>query len=308
MLTYVGFGGVWGVGYVGMAKTILLYVSVGFCGFMAMRLQGGFSSFRSLLAADRYFSLFARGLALDMGAGFSLLVGVLTTQSYIQALISARSLRASRTGLLASALLIPFIGVAGIFIGMYMKLHYPNIVPGAALPLFVMRHLHPLLGGGVLAALLAGVIGSGAGVALGLTSMLCNDIYRIYIDKNASDKRGLLASRGILTGVLVCSVILSTGNLGSMILGWSFLSMGLRGAVAFGPLCAAIFLKGRIPAQYALAAMFAGPLFILIGKFILPPALDPLFIGIAINIAVLCVGYGVFRHRREKTARTLLRP
>jgi SSS family solute:Na+ symporter len=297
MLAYVVFGGVWGIGYVGVAKTILLYVSVGICGVTAIGLQGGVAVFRSLLPAERYFNLFARGFAVDMGAGLSLLVGVLTTQSYIQALISARSLRASRTGILLSAALIPFVGIAGIFVGMYMKLNYPDISSGSALPLFIMRHLHPLAGGVILATLLVGVIGTGSGMALGLSSMLCNDIYRVYINKNASDKRNLLMSRLVIAAILACAVSFSTGNLGSLILGWSFLSMGLRGAVAFGPLCTAIFLKGRIPDRFVLAAMIAGPVFVMVGKFALPSGIDPLFPGMAANILILCAGYAIGKRR-----------
>ncbi|MDR1874965.1 MAG: sodium:solute symporter family protein [Synergistaceae bacterium] len=300
MLAYVVFGGVWGVGYVGVAKTLLLYVSVAVCGVTAVRLQGGISVFRALLPADRYFNLFARGFAVDMGAGLSLVVGVLTTQSYIQALISARSLRASRAGILASALLIPFVGVAGIFVGMYMKLNFPDIAPGSALPLFIMRHLPPLAGGVALATLLVGVIGTGAGMALGLSSMIGNDIYGVYINKNASDRRNLLMSRLIIVMILACAVLFSTGNLGSLILGWSFLSMGLRGAVAFGPLCAAIFLKNRISAECAIAAMVAGPLFVLAGKFALP-AVDPLFPGMAANIVVLGIGLAMKKPGTSET-------
>ncbi|GHV38975.1 hypothetical protein FACS1894187_18420 [Synergistales bacterium] len=63
--------------------------------------------------------------------------------------------------------------------------------------------------------------------------------------------------------------------------------MGLRGAVAFGPLCAALFFKGRIQGKFAIAAMVAGPLFVLLGKFFLPASIDPLFPGMAANILVL---------------------
>ncbi|GHS97271.1 sodium:solute symporter [Synergistales bacterium] len=287
MLAYVVFGGVWGAGYVGVAKTILLYVSVGICGLVAFNMEGGLAAFRAALPASRYFNLFARGFAVDLGAGLSLLVGVLTTQSYIQALISARTLKVSRAGVLTSALLIPFIGIAGIFVGMYMKLHYPDISSASALPLFTMRYLHPLFGGFVLATLLVGVVGTGSGVALGLSSMICGDIYKIYINKNATDERSLIMSRGVIVTILVCAGLVSGGNMGSMILSWSFLSMGLRGAVAFGPLCAAIFFKGRISGEFAIAAMVAGPLFVLLGKFFLPSSIDPLFPGVAANIIVL---------------------
>lgn len=291
MLCYVVFGGVWGAGYVGIAKTILLNVAVGGCGFLALTLQGGLTAFTTALPQAQYFNLFARGIAVDGGAGLSLVLGILTTQAYIQAMMSARTLRLSRAGTLISALLIPAVGVGGIFVGLYMKLNRPEIAAGMALPLFVVENMPPLLAGMILATLLVALVGTGAGVSLGLSTMISNDIYQVFINKSAGDKRKLLVSRAIIVFVLIAAALFSTGNIGSLILGWSFLSMGLRGAVAFGPLCTALFLPGRIPPKYALLSMIVGPAFVLIGKFTLPPTIDPLFPGVAANLLVLSTGF-----------------
>jgi SSS family solute:Na+ symporter len=289
-VSYVAFGGVWGAGYVGIVKTVLLCSAVGVCGLLAIKLQGNVAAFRALLDERRYFNLFARGLATDLGAGLSLVLGLLTTQSYIQAMISARSLVSSRAGVVASAAVIPIVGVGGIFVGMYMKLNRPDILPAFALPLFILEHVSPFFGGVFLATLLITVVGTAGGVALGLGSMFCNDIYGVYINRAAGEKRRLGVSRGVILFILSAAAVFSSGNLGSTILDWSFLSMGLRGAVAFGPLCCALFLQGRIPANFVLASMIAGPLLVVLAKFALPPAIDPMFLGMAGNIAVLAVG------------------
>ena len=47
MLAYVLFGGSLGAGYVGIVKTILMYVSVGACGILAVAVSGGFGTFWS---------------------------------------------------------------------------------------------------------------------------------------------------------------------------------------------------------------------------------------------------------------------
>ncbi|MFQ8760119.1 MAG: hypothetical protein ACLSAF_12550 [Intestinimonas sp.] len=47
-----------------------------------------------------------------------------STQTYAQAIWSARSDSAARKGALLSALLIPPIGIACILIGLYMRAHY----------------------------------------------------------------------------------------------------------------------------------------------------------------------------------------
>lgn len=179
-----------------------------------------------------------------------------------------------------------------------MKLNYPNIVPGTALPLFIMEKLPPLMGGIVLATLLVALVGTSAGVSLGLSSMFCNDIYKVYINKSADDKKTLFVSRVVIVVILAAAALFSSGNMGSLILGWSFLSMGLRGSVAFGPLCAALFLPGKIPGRYAFASMIVGPALVILGKFTLPAAIDPLFPGVLGNLAVLAVGL-IAGHRQN---------
>ncbi|MGL5328077.1 MAG: sodium:solute symporter family protein [Peptostreptococcaceae bacterium] len=302
MAFYVIFGGVWGAGLVGIVKTLLLYITVIVCGFMALNLSGGIDGISATLPADQYFSLFARGTFVDLGAGISLVLGVLTTQAYIQAVISAKNLKVSKQGAVLSALLIPIIGIAGILVGMYMKMNYPDIDPGSALPTFVMNYLPPLVAGGIMATLLVALVGTGAGIALGLSSMICNDIYKVYFNKNANDKALLKASRVIIILILACAALFTTGNLGSLILGWSFMSMGLRGSVAFAPLVCALFMPGKIDKKCALAAMVAGPVFVLVGKVCLPSNIDSLFPGVAASVLMMIIGYFVQKSKIKSEA------
>jgi SSS family solute:Na+ symporter len=174
----------------------------------------------------------------------------------------------------------------------------PDIVPAFALPVFILEHVPPFFGGVFLATLLVTAVGTAGGVALGLGSMFCNDIYGVYINRAADEKRRLGVSRGVILSILSAAAVFSSGNMGSTILDWSFLSMGLRGAVAFVPLCCALFLPGRIPANFVLASMIAGPLLVVLAKFTLPPAIDPMFLGMAGNMAVIAAGMATKRRRR----------
>ena len=297
MLAYVIFGGVWGAGLVGIVKTILIYCTVIVCGVIAINLGGGISSFKAALPDAQYFNLIARGPFVDLGAGISLILGVTTTQAYIQAIISAKSLKISKAGALVSALLIPVIGVAGIFVGMYMRINHPYLSPAAAFPTFIMQNTPPIFAGIIMATLLVTLVGTGAGMSLGLSSMICNDIYKVYFNKNASDKTLLKAARIVIALILGAAALFTTGNLGSLILGWSFMSMGLRGAVAFAPLCCSMFLPGRINKKFALTAFIIGPILVLVGKFTLPSFIDPLFLGVGVSILIMLVGY--FTNRKQ---------
>lgn len=297
MAFYVIFGGTLGAGYVGIAKTIIMYISVGICGVMAVIMAGGIGTFLNspVLPHGQYFNIFARGISVDLGAGLSLVLGILTTQAYIQAVVSAKTLKLSRIGLLTSAALIPLIGIAGIFVGMYMKLYYPTIEARMALPLFILDKMPPLVAGAMLATLLVALVGTGAGLALGISTVFYQDLFKIYSKKNFSDDKALVVTRVAIVAILTFAALMSIGDTGGMILSWSFMSMGLRGSVAFGPLCAAILFSGKIPNQYAIISMIVGPFFTLVGKFILLKSIDPLFLGIACSLLVLLMGYFVGR-------------
>ena len=52
----------------------------------------------------------------------------------------------------------------------------------------------------------------------------------------------------------------------------------------------AVYAGESSPPRYAMAAMIAGPIFTLVGKFILPATIDSLFLGIAATIVITAAG------------------
>lgn len=227
-----------------------------------------------------------------MGAALSLLLGVLTTQTYAQAVLSAKSDGAGRTGALVSAILIPPIGIGGILVGLYMRAHealYPGVTAKTALTTFVTAHMPPVLAGIVLGTLFIASVGTGAGLALGIATMLNNDVV-----KRLTNKWDSLIEKGLLEKVWIVAVMavacaLSCGPLGDMILQFAFMSMGLRAAVVFCPLCGALFLKGRIPPKFAMCSIVTGPLVVLVGNLVKTP-FDPLILGILVCMGIMIAG------------------
>lgn len=291
MALYVIFGGVWGTGLVGMAKLILIYVAMITGGFMAWLGGGGWAGYLASLPLYPYFSLFGRGFWQDFTSGFSLIIGVLSTQTYIQAVASGKSLLHARLGPILSAILIPPIGLAGILVGLYMRIHFPDIDPAAALPLFILTHINPWLGGIILATLLTAIVGTGAGLTLGISTILVKDVYKPYIDKKAGDVILLKASRLMILAVLALTLLFITGNIKSLVLKWSFMSMGLRGVTVFLPLYVALFGRGRVNRKAAVISMVLAPISVLVGKFFLPANLDPLLLGVLVSFFIIGYGY-----------------
>ena len=300
MGSYVLFGGARGAGIVGMVKTVLLYGATLACGIVAVSKAGGFASFGAL-PQQQYFNLFARGLWTDGGAGASLIFGVLTTQAYILPILSAKDGKTGKRGAVLGGVLAICIGICGIFVGLFMRLYAPNTPTASVLPRFILMCLPEFLGGLVLGTLLVTLVGTGAGLALGISSMVTYDIYLPHIRPKAKDTEQLWVCRGIIALILGLSAVLACGEMGSLILSWSFLSMGLRGAVAFVPVCFCLFCPGKLPKAFAAASMAAGPLLVLVGKYGFPSAVDPLFYGMAGSCVLCCAGILWERYVNQKT-------
>ncbi|MCL1975278.1 MAG: sodium:solute symporter family protein [Firmicutes bacterium] len=290
MLCYVVFGGVLGTGVLGIVKLLLLYLAVIVSGALVLKLCGGFSFIFNALPHEEYFNLFARGIGVDAGAGLSLLLGVLSTQIYIQAVLTGLNNTKARQGALLSALIIPPVGAGGILIGQYMRLTQPDLNPALAFPHFIIEKLPPVLGGVVLATLLITVTGTGAGLALGFATTLTNNIYLQFFNKEHSGVKTLRVMRLLIVLALIVAVIFTLGNLKSVILAWGFLSMALRGAVLFVPMCAALFLRKRVKKQFIVASSVLGLAAVIVGKFMLRGDIDPLFYGIAVSAFTVILG------------------
>lgn len=295
MAVYVVFGGIRGSGVLGIAKMILIYLAAAVAGITALRLSGGFGTFLRQLPRERYFDLFSRGIGVDLGAGLSVTLGVLSTQTYVQAVLSAGSGRSSRRGALLSAAVIPPVGFLGILVGYHMRLAFPDLPASQAFPRFLLEYLPPVWAGMFLAALLVAILGTGAGMALGFGRIVVNDIYKRYLDPRADGARQLLAARLTILAVLALSAFLTLGSLGDTILSFGFLSMGLRAAVLLIPMTTALFLPGRMEHGWAVGSSAAGLAAVLISKRLGLP-LDPLVPGIA--AAVVVAGTGLIAGRR----------
>ena len=301
MILYIAFGGVKGSGFVGILKMLLLYVSVLSIGILVLYLCGGLSGFTENVSKIenpqnvQFYNIFARGISVDLGACLSLVLGVITTQSYAQAIIMAEGEKQAVKGAVISAVLVPPIGIGGILVGLYMRYAHPEITSKIALTYFVTEYMPPLLGGIVLGALFITVIGTGAGLALGIASVMKKDVLPIIKSKEKSYSK--LTENKLTIVVLLLACVLSMGPIGDTILNFSFMSMGLRGAAVFVPLCFAMFLSGRCSNRYAGISIILGPLTVLLFNLWKVLPFDPLFAGVLISGIIMIIG--LFKNNKK---------
>ena len=299
MILYVIFGGTKGAGIIGIVKMLLIYGTMIVSAVMILGMVGGLGAFTKMVAqipnpdGIRFTYIFSRGVGTDIGACLSVLLGVTTTQTYAQGVLSGRRDQDGVRGALISAFLTPPIGVGGILVGLYMRANaglYTGLTAKTALTTFVCAHMPPLVAGIVLGVLFITVVGTGAGIVLGISTTLTNDILTQLIPRLNTERTKRVLSKGMITLVLALAGFLACGSLGDIILQFTFMSMGLRGAVVFLPLACALWLPGRISSRYAMAAVVTGPMVVLLFGLWKVLPFDPLFAGVAISAVIMAMG------------------
>jgi len=331
MAVYVIFGGVWGAGFGGIAKLIFIYISCIIGGIIVYVKSDGFGGLLPKMvenmsgtplgaanqmynyddASFHYENVVARGALKDVGNGLSVALGIICTQTYAQGIWSGKSHRASISGTLLSAIIMPPVCVLCMIIGFFMRANYitseevnaitkmgESLPQGLevierssqAFPMFVKNKMPDFIGGIALGTLLITVVGGGAGLSLGVATILHRDIIS-KIFKIKDPKKSLILIRLIILVILIAAAIIADLMPGTLINDYGFLSMGLRGTVVLLPLTASLFLKNKINRKLCLASIIVGPLSVLVSKFAFKVSFDPLFVGIGICLIFFIIGY-----------------
>jgi len=284
---FIFFGGLKSFGALGKAKIALLYLVMTSCA--AATFSGGGFKALTALPFNPYLNPFGRGAAKDLAALTSLIVGVFTTQIYIQALFAAADERAARQGAFLSALLMPPLGLLGVQVGLTLKATQVVVDPSQALPLFIIERFHPLLGGILWSGLFITVVGCAAGLILGVATNIVRDLLLPLLSREPSERHALITSRVVVAAIVTLAAFLGARGEGSMILQWSYLSMGLRGAGTFFPFIAGILMPGRLSSRWALTASLAG-LATLFAAPVLRFPTEPLFAGLLVSGILTLIG------------------
>lgn len=287
----VFFGGMQGAGLSGMLKVGIIYVTLCAAGFTAFSSLKEMPDFTMIFPSHPWFSLFGRGGWVGCGNLLSLIVGVICTQTYVQAIYAARDARTAAVGTFAAALVTIPVGLPSVAIGMFMHAAYPGMPPIDALPVYMMQHMPAWLGGIGLAGLLLSVIGAIAGLALGIGTMVSRDIFHGLL--GIEYQRLLWINRITILLVTCCAIVMAIGNLQSLVLEWNYLSMALRGAGIFLPLTTAVFWPGKLTPAWAIGSMGLSTLAAVICPYVLPMYINPLFVGLAVSALVVVLGITV---------------
>ena len=286
---FVFLGGISGSGMAGIIKIILIFASIFVGGVLAYGKLGGSAGLTAALPAHPWFSLFGRGVEDGLFSLCSMIVGVISTQTYVQALFSAKDSKTAAVGCVTAACIVIPVGLPSVMIGMFMHINHPEINSIDALPLYLSTYLPDWLGGIGLAALLLSALGSIAGLALGIGTMISRDIIS-KLWRSATAVNLLWASRFSVLLAAAAAIVFVFFHLDSSVLEWNYLSMALRGSGIFLPLTFCVFCPHRVRASMGVAAMGAGIFAALFWKHISPWQINSLFPALVYNLIFLAVG------------------
>lgn len=285
---YVSFGGMKSAGVGGIIKMIIIWVSLCLAGFSAFTML---HTQPDLIDAfpPHMFSLFGMGHAAALANLLSLIVGILCTQTYIQAIFSASDPRTASIGAFAAALVTIPVGLPCAIIGMYMHVMSPDTLPILVLPTYLLQYEPVWLGGIAMGGIMLSLIGSIAGLSLGIGTMVSHDILSdlLHIKDGASLLR---LNRFVVIGVLFLAAVIAILNEGSQILFWNYMSMALRGGGVFLPLSVAVFFPGSLHKGWVIASIVFSTCAAIVAT-VIPSPVKPLFVGLAVSLIMLVPGY-----------------
>lgn len=290
ILLFVLFGGIFATSLGGLLKIALILGSLILSGAIAVTALGGFSGMKASFPADPFFNMFPNGVGKGTATGLGLALGVLVTQVYIQAVLSAKDAKAARNGAILSAIFTCPVGLFGVAVGLYMNKFFPDIMPSQAFPLFMTNTFHPIVAGIFIGGLMLAALGSNAGLTFGVSTMLSRDVYK-RLRKSTTDKEMLLVLRILIIIVASLSGVFAITSLGEMIQTFVFLSFGLRTCVFLVPMLFALFYKGKMSHAAGMASVLVGPLVNIIWNLTptLKSTLDPIYAGLIAGLAAFII-------------------
>lgn len=252
IILYTWLGGMLAVGYTNILHMLTMYIGIGAAFAVSLAQTGGMEELHAKLP-DIYFDFSVIGKARVFSWIVASVLGACTAQAGIQPVLVARDEKtAVRSSFLIALLVAPF-GLLTALLGMIAKVNFPDLQDAKlALPK-MMLSLHPVVGGMVLAAMLAAVLSTAAPIFLASGTLFTKDIYQYY-KKNAEEKALLAISRRstALFGA-ICIVIAAVLYDSTMLLDIVYFAYSIRGSI-FIVLIMGIYWK-RTTASGAIAGM-----------------------------------------------------
>jgi SSS family solute:Na+ symporter len=281
----------------------------------ALKLAGGWSTIRQTVPADH--------LSLTKGiGGWGQIAGYVIMyvatfsvgQEAVSRYYAARDGKAAIQGSIIAAIVNFVFAFIPVILGLCMLSLFnqgrldASVVDALAnnsryaLPVLAVVSMPAVVTGILFAGIISATMSSADSDLLGAGSIFSNDIYRVFLRKEATDKEVMLVTK--VTMVLVALFSLVTALYANNILTLLAFSFTLRAAGTFVPYVMGHFWKKSSSAGCIASVVLGSVVFFMMDKHMLPsiPKVNNIIPALAISFLVFIVFSLLFPPKEEKTA------
>lgn len=275
IISYTALGGFMAVSWTDFFQGIIMFCAIIALPLLAVQATGGFAESTAALrhVSPSYLNLFTNGegkpisaLAIASLAAWGLgYFGQPHILARFMAIRSASEIKPARK--IAMIWVITSL-VCAVVIGLLGRIYLPETLDAAdsekVFMILVDRLTHPVVGGILLAAVLAAIMSTADSQLLVTSSALTEDLYRVLIRPHASEKELLWVSRGTVVGVaaVACTLALKPESSVLGLVAYAWAGFG----ATFGPLVLMSLYWKRMTRNGAIAGIIGGGLTVLIWK------------------------------------------
>ena len=261
MLVYFVAGGLLSSAWVNAVQLVVLLAGLLAAVPMVVARAGGLGALMS--AGPVHFSdLFYTS---GPGSGITLLAmlgpAFIISPGLLQKVYGARDPEAVRTGVGAQAVALALFAFVPVLLGMAARVLHPDIgSPNLVLPTVLVESLPLWLGALALAAVFSAEVSTCDAILFMLSTSLSQDLYRRFVNPQATDRQVLQVARGAAVAGSAIGVALAVQL--PTVIGALSIFYTLLGVSLFVPVVAGLYVK-RAGAPEALAAIVGGVSFVL---------------------------------------------
>lgn len=299
VIIYSTMGGMWSVSLTDFVQMVLIVVGMAVAVPYSLDLVGGWDVVVAHTPPAK--------LSLTEGIGLPTIISltVMYTASFIvgqeamQRLYSARDGKAAFQGALLAAVIFAVFSIIPASLGIICKYAVDmNLIDGTlvatqgaryALPTLAMQTMPSWVVGLLFAGIISATMSSASSDLLGAGSIIANDVYRVYINPNATDEQTLRLARRAMVAVGFLGLAIAVLNTKALIDLLMF-TFAFRAGGAFFPYLVGHYWKGA-SSPGAWGGLLCGSIGVLIVQFkwVNFFDLDAIFAGLSMSLVAYVV-------------------
>ncbi|MDH3197881.1 MAG: sodium:solute symporter family protein [Candidatus Krumholzibacteria bacterium] len=215
-VAYTALGGLWAATISDAVQLAIAAVGVLVAALVVLARAGDAGGLGALLqakgVAPAYFNPAGEGASFIFWLLLPTVMYTLIGQDFYQRLFAARDARTARAAALAGGVFLVVVSALPVVVGMGARALAPEgLAPGDAMPWVLRELMHPVLGGFILAAVLAAIMSTADSLLTSATAHVVKDVWIEALGRaDAGEERRMLALSRVVT-VVVGVVALAIG-------------------------------------------------------------------------------------------------